>query len=342
MDTIKQIKEIPILQIAQFLGIEVKRNKAMCFSGHDSQSPSLTFTPSRNLFHCFGCGKGGSNIDLVMGVKGADTSEAIKWLKSNFLNQLVDVKIKQKNSSQGAQAPVSQCVLNPNPSIYSALIDKLRLSDSARSYLNDRGFRDNTINKFCIKDITNCKEVFNELVKKYGKEELKKSGLVRQVEFQQKTIDYFLWWDQTILFPFFDQNKQIVYIQGRRLNTHGPKYIGLKGIIKPLYNISIINSLNKQSLLFICEGIPDVLAANEMGFQAVGVLGAHSFKDQWVEVLFPYDIVVIPDNDSAGSGFAKKIKDAFLKKGKIIQVVRLHEMKDLSEYYQKKGLDKIL
>ena len=340
MDIIKQLKEIPILDVAQLLGIEVKRNKAMCFSGHDKKSPSLTFTPSKNLFHCFGCDVGGSNIDLVMNVNGLAFKAAMEWLKLNFITSSFSGQIKQKKPILLNQKPARQVALNPNPNIYEALFKELRLSEVARSYLNKRGFQDITIDQFCIKDISDCKNVFNKMVAQYGMAALKSCGLVRQVEYQKKIVERFMWWDQTILFPFFDKNKQIVYIQGRRLNTNGPKYIGLKGIIKPLYNVSIINSLSKRSLLFICEGIPDVLAANEMGYRAVGVLGAHSFKEHWVEVLLPYDIVVIPHNDLAGSGFTKKIKEAFLKKGKIIQVVRIKEMKDLSEYYQKKDFNK--
>lgn len=340
MNTMRQVKEIPILDVAKLLGIEVKRNKAMCFSGHDRKSPSLKFTPSKNLFYCFGCDVGGSNIDLVMNVNGLAFKAAMEWLNLNFITSSFSGQIKNKKANQFNQNFTRQVMLNPNPDIYGALFKELRLSDVARDYLNKRGFQDATIDQFCIKDISDCKSVFNKMIELHGMVALKSCGLVRQVEYQKKVFENFIWWDQTILFPFFDQNKQVIYIQGRRLDVNGPKYIGLKEITKPLYNSSIINSLRKRSLLLICEGIPDVLAANEMGCQAVGVLGAYSFKEQWVDELLQYDIVVVPDNDSAGGGFAKRIKEAFLKKGKIIQIVRIEEVKDLSEYYQRKGLKK--
>jgi len=58
------VKAIPILEVAKRLGIVVKGKTALCFGGHDKSSLSLNFDPNKNLWHCFGCGKGGDSIKL--------------------------------------------------------------------------------------------------------------------------------------------------------------------------------------------------------------------------------------------------------------------------------------
>lgn len=80
--TIEEIKNIPISTIAGQLGIEVDGSgKAYCFKGHDKTTLSLSFNREGNYFHCFGCGIGGSSIDLVSEYCGYTTAEAIRWIE---------------------------------------------------------------------------------------------------------------------------------------------------------------------------------------------------------------------------------------------------------------------
>lgn len=326
------------MEVAKLLGIEIKRNKTMCFKGHDSKTPSLTFTPQKNLFYCFGCGIGGSNIDLVMQASNMDYRSSIAWLKEKFSTGYLVKAPTFYNTAFAINKSPSKNTALPDPELYTALINKLQLSDRGMTYLHDRGFSNETLLKFKIKDLTDPKNTFTELIKVYGMERLRNAGLTRLAKRMQGEVEDFIWWDYAILFPFYEGNK-ISYIQGRRLNPVGPKYLGLKGISKPLYNLSIIENFKKNDLLLICEGIPDVLAAYEMGYEAIGVLGAHSFNNQWVKALLPFDLVIIPDNDAAGTGFAKKVQKLFLSQGKIIQIVRMENVKDLSELHQQKCKD---
>jgi DNA primase len=337
MDLIQAVKEIPILKVAELLGIEVKRNKAMCFKGHDSK-PSLSFTPAKNLFYCFGCAVGGSNIELVKQVKGVNNKDAIFWLKNNFIGQ-IDLPQKQRRDYSIKQKTIVESKEVPDIDLYTSIINDLQLSHRGSAYLKERGFSEDTIIKFQIKDLDYSSDLFLKLIRNYGKERLRKAGLTRLNEYQGAIKENFLWWDYVILFPFLNENK-VEYIQGRRLSQEGPKYLGLRGVPKPLYNISAINHLKQNAQLLLCEGIPDVLAAYEMGYAAVGVLGAHSFNDNWTEILSPFDVVIVPDNDAAGTGFAKKVKQSFLRRGKIVQIAKVQDFKDLAEFYQKKIQDK--
>lgn len=141
----------------------------------------------------------------------------------------------------------------------------------------------------------------------------------------------FIWYDRTLLFPFRENNK-IIYLQGRRFSNHGGKYIGLSDIEKPLFNHSVLATLPRGTTVCICEGIPDVFAAYELGLHAVGVLGAGSFKAEWVSQFAHVQVVIIADNDYAGMESAVKIQRHFSKQGRIVECIRPSEGKDLAEY----------
>lgn len=83
MYNLDKIRTIPIEEVANALGIEVRHHKCNCFL-HEDKHPSLTFNVSENLWHCFSCGKGGSTINLVMAKENLGFIEACRWLSEQF------------------------------------------------------------------------------------------------------------------------------------------------------------------------------------------------------------------------------------------------------------------
>lgn len=84
---IGQIKSISLVQLARSDGVHLKRvgtNWIGVCPFHLEKTGSLVVTPSKNLFHCFGCGAGGSPIDYVMLLKGLGFRQAVEWLASSF------------------------------------------------------------------------------------------------------------------------------------------------------------------------------------------------------------------------------------------------------------------
>jgi DNA primase catalytic core len=327
---IEKLKQISILDIANRLGIKVTRNKAMCFRGHDHRTPSLSFSPNKNLWHCFGCDIGGNNISLVKEYYKWSFEDASRWLVKEF-NLTSDRYFKKSSIPRkiipGTAKAENECDENtkPDEEVYECFYSNCSLSEKGKEYLLGRGYNIATINKFKIKDIINVKTMEKQLIEKFDKRRLLNSGLMVMRRDGLRLI----WWDHTILFPFFEQEK-IVYIQGRRLMSESPKYMGLSGISKPLYNHDVLRNLSKDSTVFICEGITDTLTAAQHYFNAVGVLGASSFRKKWVDDLNKFRIIVVPDNDLAGQTFEKKVKEIFLEKGHIIESVHVKRGKDLS------------
>lgn len=333
---LEKLKQIPILEITKRLGIAVVRNKAMCFKKHDRKTPSLSFTPSKNLWHCFGCGAGGNNISLVMEHQNCSFKEAASWLTNEFFplsqsylsrsivvkKNLNDIDLPKMKEEIGKEA---------DPEIYEGFINQCSLSAGGKKYLKKRGYFNKIIQSFHVKDIVQPYEIEKFLLKNFDKSRLLKSGLM---VIRQGKI-HLIWWDHTILFPFYEDGR-ILYIQGRRLSENPPKYMGLSGIKKPLYNRDVLKNLPCGAPVFICEGITDTLTATQLGYVAVGVLGAASFNKSWVTELNNFRIIIVPDADNAGEMFERKIRECFLEKGHIVESIKLSEGTDLTDFLTKR------
>ena len=216
-------RDLSILDVAAMLGIKVHSNKAPCFGGHDKKSQSLTFTPAKNLWHCFGCGKGGSNIDLVMEVRGLAFPEAVDWLATAFGLWLPDAAIRARRNVRGASAPRQNHAASetssdespkcqPDPEVYGWFLSKCSISSRAISYLQEeRGFTRETIEQFGIRDLTSPPRAFSNSIRKWGVDRLVACGLVKRVETSPRNPAgvRLAWWDYTLLFPFLEGDRVV-------------------------------------------------------------------------------------------------------------------------------------
>jgi len=331
---IERINSISVVEVAKALGINVLRgNKAMCFSGHDSKSPSLSFNIKKNYWYCFGCAQGGGNINLVQKVRNYNFTETIGWLRTNFLRGEIISRLRRPPLVP--QQPKQNSIFlqsyrnRPDIEVYEWIIQNSTLSQNSLEHLHDvRGFTDKTIKHFQVKDLAEPKEFLNKLIKKWGVDRLQKCGLLSKGKCIPPYWDYSLW------FPFFE-NGRIIYLQRRRFADDGPKYVNLSDMSKPYYNIDILAALNPNDSVYICEGIPDTIIAHQIGWNAIGVLGATSVNENLVKILLPYQVVAIPDTDEAGTKFYQKIKGLFSQSGKIIERLYLKDSKDFCEYIKK-------
>lgn len=339
-------RDVRILEVAATLGIEFRsKTTAMCFAGHDKKSPSLNFTPSKNLWHCFGCERSGSAIDLVMQARGLDLNQAVEWIAATF-NLWLPGRPTPRRGALGpcvapakpsTAAPKSKSERQPDPEVYEWFLARCSTGPTVTKYLQGRGFTKETIDKFRIKELLHPPLALQKSTAKWGTDRLLRCGLVKLAEDTATTHQRpkLVWWDYTILFPFFEGNA-VTYIQGRRLNlgTIPAKYVNLKDIPKPVFNRNVLVGLRPRSTIYICEGIPDALAASQNGWNAVGILGATSFRAEWVDLFTDFKVIVVSDMDEPGTRFAIKVQQLFKRRGKIVQSAVLARGKDLCEFLQ--------
>jgi DNA primase len=336
---IERLNKLPIVEVANKLGLKLDRNnKCHCFI-HEEKTPSFSINVRKNIWGCFGCGARGNVIELIKRYNSCNFNEACKWLSNEFginkFNVALPIKreIKIKFSTEN----------KPDPEVYKWFFENLSVTDNVRKFIKERKYPDYIIEKFNLKGIDSCKPYFNKCLIKWGVKRLLECGLAKKTVTKEtgEIKNQFTWWANTLFFPFYDDNGNIVYIQGRTLDPEQEKrskYVNLNEVGTHLFNQQILKTLKKNDPLVITEGVTDCISCCLMGKNAVGVIGAHGFKKEYVKLLNDFSIIVIPDNDKnkTGEKFADKIREEFQLVGKTIQIHHLEgPYKDISEYYMK-------
>jgi DNA primase len=337
---VKQINSISIFRVAERIGIEINRGKkATCFL-HDEKTPSMSFNIRSNSWYCFGCGKHGTVIDLVMAAYSLEFIESCQWLCNEFGIAVTQTRFASRSIKHKI---VKTSVLNPkvvkeerlpDTDVYEWIFQNSTLSESGKKYLEkSRGFNEATITHFHLKDIVYPFQFYIELKRRWGFERLLKAGLARA---NDNGEERFIWWGHTLLIPYINEEGKIVSIQGRMIDGSGYKYLNLRGIKTEIFNSTLLKQLRAGERVCICEGAMDTMMAYQNGINAVGISGATSFKKEWIERFDHLLVFVVPDNDMAGQNFAMRITAFFDEIGKSIQIINLPpQVKDLSDHFFK-------
>lgn len=337
------IKQIPILEIAARLEIVVTRGKAMCFMGHDKHTPSLTFKESKNTWKCFGaCGKSGDGIALVMERNSCDFKSALAWFAAEFRVEVGQQQstntcprriITSKCPSTATQVGINKRERQPefvaDTEVYTWLAQKCRLvrHPLGVDYLERHGIPCNTADQFGVRELLNPRHALNKLIDQWGSERVLRSGLAWG---DTGLAENLIWKSYTILFPFYVDGT-VTYLQGRPLRISKQKFLGLRGIAKPMYNSESLAALASGVAVHLCEGIPDAIALEARGLHAVAILGASSFRVEWIDRLLRFDIRVVGDGDVAGKTFNQMIRNHFRARAKPVLEVNVPAGKDAAD-----------
>ena len=332
------IKQIPIIEVAKRLGIQVRGTKAKCFSGHDKASPSLSFLKSRNTWRCFGaCGKHGDGVSLVMEKEGLDFKAAIEWFARNFAVNVTRQYLGQSHRCRVVRAKKTVVVkavipeqheFTADSELYEWLINKCATVSSLAgvTYLNEHGISQESATRFNIRELRDPTRAFRKLVEEWGGSRVYRSGIAWGKDGHP---DRLVWASHALLFPFYEQ-RVVTYIQARMFEGE-PKFLNPRGVPKPMFNADRLQKLKPGQLIHLCEGVPDAIAVESHGLAAVGILGATSFRADWVDRFLKFKVVVLGDGDMAGAKFAKDISTFFLERGKAVQCKPLPKGKDVAD-----------
>lgn len=326
-----RLRELPMADVALAVGITLRGNKAMCFNGHDTASPSFTVSKARNTWRCFGCGEHGDAIALVQKIHGLGFMDACNWLCGHFgiVDGYVPLgrrarSILRSKSPKPVIAPPSAPSSSPDPELYSWLVAHCGpvKAPLGTTYLQSHGIAPELALRFGVVELVDPARAYRELERHWGADRIRSAGLSAS----RRALS---WSGYALIFPFkFDATTQ--YFQVRCLQS-SRKFFGPSGIPKPMFNSQRLCRLQPGSLLHICEGVPDAIAMEGSGLAAVAVLGATSFRSEWVEELLPFDLVGVPDGDAAGEKFMKCLANEFRARSKSIRFVVPPEGMDASD-----------
>jgi DNA primase len=327
------VKTIPIGDVARRLGIVLSRSGAMrCpFPDHEDRNPSFSIMRKTNACYCHGCQRGGSVIDLVAHFKGWDAKDAVRWLYDNFLSRtsngpiISEPQSKPKLGAREANLVEIEKFL-PNPKMYAAFLADNPMSEEGRAYLQKRRISATTISHFKIGYITNAEVATQNLLRTVSKEAALRGGLIFSNNGQSRLV----FASKSLLFPFHE-NENIIYLQARAIDAAARnRWMGLKGVSKPIYNA---DSIKPAKEIYICEGCVDVLSAYELRRTAIGLTGAGTkLPGAVLSALRGRTVYILPDNDPSGERMAENTLAALRKWGIHAVIQKLPHGKDLNEY----------
>ncbi len=288
---------------------------------HGEKSPSFSVSPTKQFFHCFGCGKNGNAIGFLMEHGGMSFIEAVKDLAQSYGLQVPEDDADPAERQRAQQQRQRQATLNEVLEKAGDSYRKhLKTSPQAVNYLKGRGLSGEVAKLFGLgyapDGWRNLASVFTD----YQDALLVESGLVISHEEsgeEDKRYDRFR---DRIMFPIRNVKGECIGFGGRVLGDGTPKYLNSpetpvfsKG--RELYGLfEARTALREAGYVLVTEGYMDVVALAQLGFpNAVATLGTACTTDH-VQKLFRFtDSVVFSfDGDAAGRRAARKALDGAL------------------------------
>ncbi len=288
---------------------------------HGEKSPSFSVSPSKQFYHCFGCGKNGNAIGFLMDFSGMGFIDAVKDLAQQYGLQVPDDERSPQDRERAAEHRQKQATLNDVlEKAGQAYRDHLKNSARAVSYFKGRGVSGEIAHAFGLGYAPEGWRTLASVFPSYDDPLLVESGLVilnDEDPGDEKRYDRFR---DRVMFPIRNVKGECIGFGGRVLGDEKPKYLNSpetpvfsKG--RELYGLfEARTALREHGYVLVTEGYMDVVALAQLGFpNAVATLGTACTTDH-VQKLFRFtDSVVFSfDGDAAGRRAARKALDAAL------------------------------
>lgn len=315
--------DTPIIELAERLGLEVKRKQARCFNAiahkNGDKKPSLGFDTKTNRFKCFACGVSGSAIDLYMALKKVDIKTAIQELGNGATSSY------SYTPAPGPTKKTTTSQTNTNQ-VYESLMSTVSLDKETTDYLLSRGLTREIVERFKVTAVEDYATVNKQLKEKYGLETLQKAGLYGDK-------GNLIFYKHKVVVPFYEGGK-VVFLQGRNLDGKHPKYLNLAKDGKPIFNAEAMQTLADNAKVYLCEGVFDAMRLAQEGYNAVAILGVTDFTEGKVDQFKRFDVILALDNDDTGRDMTQVIAKLFYLTGKTVKIKQLPEgIKDITDYF---------
>lgn len=339
MDDVGKVREKTDLVsfISEYITLKkAGRNfKAVC-PFHNEKSPSFMVSPERQIWHCFGCGKGGDAFTFLMEYESMEFPEALRVLAKKAGVELKESSYRKGVSSEKEKIfEINKLVLK----FYRYLLLEHKAGEKALEYLTQkRGLKKGTVEFFEIGFAPSSPSSLSEYLmkkKNFTSRDLTNAGV--SFEKAGKVYDFFR---GRIMFPLYDHRGNILGFSGRALNeTDMPKYINTretlvyqKGSVFFGLNLSKEEIKQKQNAILV-EGEFDLISLFTTGIKNVVAIKGTALTETQVALIarFSPKVTFCFDNDSAGLEATKRSLAAIESRGLSASVVDLGNAKDPDE-----------
>jgi DNA primase len=311
---------------------------------HDEKTPSFTVSPTKGIYKCFGCGKGGHAVNFVMEIDQLSYPEALKYLAKKYN---IEVQEEEQTPEQIEKANARESLFIVNSYAKDYFQDSLNKSIEGKavglSYFKERDVSVEMIDKFQLGYNPDNWDAFTKsaLEASYKKEFLEKTGL--SIFKDDKAFDRF---KGRIIFPIHSISGRIVGFGGRTLKKDDKaKYLNspeseIYHKSKVLYGIYFSKSaIVKNDNCLIVEGYTDVISMHQSGIENVVASSGTALGTEQIKLIGRYtkNIILLFDSDNAGIKAATKAIDLILAESMTVKIALLPEGEDPDSYAKKFG-----
>ncbi len=342
-ELINQIREANdiVEVISEYMPLKKKGKSYMALCPfHPEKTPSFSVSQERQIYHCFGCGKGGNVYTFLMEHEKLSFYEALKLLAKK-----ANISLPQKPVDREKVETLDQLFYaNQVANEYFQL--SLSHNKKAKDYLNNRGFNKETIELFSLGYAPSDWEGLIKFSEEKGlkTEILLSSGLVVEREKKEGCYDRFR---DRIIFPIFNLSQKIVGFGGRVVeNEDEPKYLNSPESLiyhkgKILYGLNLSKEvIREKSAAVLVEGYIDLISLYQAGIKNVVAALGTSFTQEQARLISRYaeKIYLLFDSDRAGESAVFRSVDLLFDSGVEVMIVVFPSGEDPDSFVRKSGL----
>jgi DNA primase len=314
-------------------------NYSACCPFHTEKTPSFTVSPTKQFYHCFGCGAHGNAISFLIEYQGLGYVEAVKDLAESVGMKMPEFEPRTKKPEGG---PDLYEIMERACDYYR---EQLKTAPRAIEYLKGRGLTGKIAARFGIGYAPEGWQSLESVFPSYADKSLKEAGLVIDPEGGGRRYDRFR---DRIMFPILNQRGSVIAFGGRVLGDGEPKYLNSpetplfeKG--RELYGLTQARSaIRAAGRAIVVEGYMDVVALAQHGIEyAVATLGTATSASHVQKLLRQTDEVVFCfDGDAAGrkaAWHALEVSLPYLADNKTVRFLFLPPEHDPDSFVREEG-----
>ena len=305
---------------------------------HGEKTPSFSVSPDKQIYHCFGCGKGGGVINFVMEIENLPFPDAVRLLANR-----VGLEVPEERGNADFRKKRERLLaLNKEAArFFHARLQAPEGRAGAEYLFGKRKLSRGTVTRF---GLGMAPEGWDHLItamaqKGYEKVELLECGLVVKGQ-NGRVYDRFR---NRVMFPIIDLRGDVIGFGGRVLDDSTPKYLNSPDtpVFNKGRNLFALNIAKKSRLgrIILTEGYMDTISLHQAGFDcAVASLGT-ALTPEHAQLLSRYtkEAIIAYDGDGAGVSAAQRAIPILEKTGMKVRVLRVKGAKDPDEFLKTYG-----
>jgi len=309
---------------------------------HNEKTPSFSVSPEKQVYYCFGCGRGGNVFTFLMDYHKIDFHQALE-----LLAERANISLKQEIISPEKRKLLEEKerllnILKLTADFYYRNLVSTITGKSASKYLQERGISEESIENFKLGFAPHDQNALIRFLSSKGFElaDLEKAGLVAK---NDRTSAFYDRFRGRIIFPIGDKKGRIIAFGGRVLDEGNPKYLNSPETIlfsksKTLYALDKAGEdIRRQGFVLLVEGYMDAIIAHQFGFKnTVATLGtALTAEHAKTLKIFTNEILLAYDADSAGHSATLRGIKTLVQYGIEVKIVELPSGMDPDEVIRK-------